>query len=930
MSPFLATPSSPPNCSLGGSVYCNARLRRYICYAGLQGHFTSNINNNLDYSYTQSQCINSVGDQICMVTGVGESCVSTVQTFFNPATRTYPRIQEYQACWEGHETGTDLVCKACKEGRYRGNTDTDSHLVNVGVSCRSCPAGYFAAGTGYKVCDACETGQYQTSCSQEDDDSNGNNDGCVRCKNCPSGRYQNQTGARVCVYCGKGKFSSATAAKLPSTCTDCVAGSYANDAGSTACKQCPNGWKSDDGAQMCTICDRGQFAATAGSSTCALCPTGQIASSSGLSSCSPCTSGKETDKKQEQGGASCVPCDEGTHEANHLCVDCPVGWNQEQKGTSACLECPVGRVAAANKTTAECTACLKSQYQSSTRQTSCLNCLAGFYTDQSAQSSCDGCPKGYSASDNVALCTPCATGQFQSNEEQASCINCDKGRYADVTGLPTCKMCGADGTSEPNGGLKSYQNVTGQTTCKWCPNAGETASASRDSCTTCASNPAFGPNSYADSGGTCRICQGCPLGSFKSECSGTAACKYCPAGTYKSTDQTGVNNPQDLGTGWDAVCTDCSSCPAGKYRGSSDACLSSGSGTDGVENCLDCAYDTFKVSNGTFDAVCTPCVACPIGATKMSCGLANAGTCAAWSQPTVTSVDGSGKNGGDTQGDEVLHIYGTHFGFVRAGSNAVDVVVRYGPQDPPTQYTAKSCEVVRAGDGLLAGHIRCYTAAGVGKNHALNVQIGNFNNAPLVSETFNAGITYAAPIVAVYSGSGADNAITSGGQTLIITGTQFGPLGTAIQNATYGDNNYQLQMDVSTCSVTVAHKEITCLTTQGAGKGLKLILEIGGQFSTIPAINYGAPQLKQQKCVAAADNGKYLESTTFCGCDRCPFLVVDGQNTVPAITVGDGSCWLKDGKPSCAGGQPTPVANDFNGAARLATSGGQLILLSGK
>ena len=60
------------------------------------------------------------------------------------------------------------------------------------------------------------------------------------------------------------------------------------------------------------------------------------------------------------------------------------------------------------------------------------------------------------------------------------------------------------------------------------------------------------------------------------------------------------------------------------------------------------------------------------------------------------------------------------------------------------------------------------------------------------------------------------------------------------------------------------------------------------------------------------------------------FLVVDGQNTVPAITVGNGSCWLKDGKPSCAAGRPTPVANDFNGAARLATSGGQLILLSGE
>jgi hypothetical protein len=930
---YSGTSSTPPSCSAGGTVYCDAALKRYSCYAAITGHWTTGPQYT-DFSYTQSQCVNKNNDQICMVTGASSagSCITSIATYRNNYQNSNPTLQFYQACWEGHETGTNLVCTPCKQGRYRGNTDTNTHVVDVGVFCRSCPAGYFAAGTAYKICDACAKGQFQTSCSKEDADSNGSNDGCIRCKNCPAGKYQDQTGSSLCINCDKGKFSSEIGQQAASTCSACQAGLFASDKGSTLCTKCPKGWKSAHGAQLCTVCDSGQYSSIEGSTNCTLCEKGKIASSSGLSSCTSCGGGEETNKESSLGGISCRPCAAGRFEKLQLCTDCPTGWNQITTQQTACTECPVGRFAPASKTTAACSPCQISKYQSETRQIACSNCNAGFYTDEVAQVACDGCPQGYSSSDASSSCIKCVAGKFQSKREQSACQNCLKGRYADELGLAVCKLCGSSNDNGPNKGVKSYQDEVGQQGCKLCTNPGDTASASRDACTTCRSNPNFGVNSYSDANG-CQLCKGCSEGSYKIECSATGTCVDCPIGYYKNTTQALVNNQQDMGAGWDTTCTPCTPCPAGKFRDSTDACLSSGARADGIENCKNCPYGRYKISTGAVEDSCDLCSTCPVGATRISCGLESAGTCSVWNKPIITGCDGSGQSGGDTKGNEILNIYGKFFGPIRSTD---DIVVKYGPEDPPTSYTAKFCEVIIADAGLLVnnvaankGHIRCLTTAGVGAGHKISVQIGSYNNLPLLSNTFSAGISYGAPVVATYSGSGATSAITSGGQSLIISGAQFGPLNTVVENATYGDGAYQLQLDVSQCAVTKAHTEITCLTAKGAGTGLKLVLQIGGQTSTIPAINYGAPELKQQKCVPAEDHGKYLEGTTFCGCNRCPSLLINGDHLIPSVTIGNGSCWLRPDKPACPGGQPIPILKDFNGGARLSTKGGQLIVLSG-
>jgi len=87
---------------------------------------------------------------------------------------------------------------------------------------------------------------------------------------------------------------------------------------------------------------------------------------------------------------------------------------------------------------------------------------------------------------------------------------------------------------------------------------------------------------------------------------------------------------------------------------------------------------------------------CQTGSSRTGCGKDSEGICSAWEIPRVTSVSGSGKDGGGTTGNEILEIAGKYFGHVRSGADANDIIVRYGSTStPPRDYVAKSCAVVR-------------------------------------------------------------------------------------------------------------------------------------------------------------------------------------------------------------------------------------------
>ena len=366
-------------------------------------------------------------------------------------------------------------------------------------------------------------------------------------------------------------------------------------------------------------------------------------------------------------------------------------------------------------------------------------------------------------------------------------------------------------------------------------NAGDTAiaNAGKTDCDGCAAIKG-GPNVFLDpSTGQCAWCDGCPSGQSKTKCA-FSTCNSCAIGHYKATAETGINTDALKGDGWDTACTACPSCPAGNYR-SGGKCLSGGGATfDEMSACVNCPGGRFKKTPGLYDDTCSECQPCDIGSTRINCGLSNDGTCSGWATPTVTTVTGTGRASSGTLGNEILDIYGKFYGSKRGGSpEADDVIVKYGKvgTDENTWYNANDCQVVSGDVGLQAknvpanaGHIRCLTAPGYGTGHSLTVTIGIGSNQRK-SAVFAANINYARPIVALYNGLGSEDASTFGGQALIVTGANFGPLNTPIDSAKYGEGLYQL--NAASCAVSVAHTELTCQTTAGAGKGLKLVVTIG-------------------------------------------------------------------------------------------------------
>jgi hypothetical protein len=461
-------------------------------------------------------------------------------------------------------------------------------------------------------------------------------------------------------------------------------------------------------------------------------------------------------------------------------------------------------------------------------------------------------------------------------------------------------------------------------------NADDSAVANGDKsgCSGCAAEKG-GPNVFLDGLNGCQWCDGCPKGQSKTSCA-SAACDVCSVGFYRDISYVGINTDAIKGVNWDAPCIPCAPCDAGKYR-NGGRCLTGGGATSAeLTSCTNCPNGKYKSAAGAFDDECTSCAPCDVGSTRTGCALANAGTCTGWNTPTITSVTGTGVTSG-TVGGEILDITGKFYGSVRSNSDAADVIVKYGDPSAANQdnwYVATNCQVVTADAGLAAdntpgnfGQIRCLSAPGYGVGHSLSVTIGIGANQR-TSATFAAKINYAAPIVALYEGAGANGGSTFGSQTLQVTGANFGPIGTPIDSAKYGEGDYQL--DAKSCAVSIAHTEITCQTAPGAGKGLKLVVQIGGQLSTIPAINYGAPELNTKAC--GSTHGQIVSGEPQCACAKCPNL----NSMVPAITIGSQPCWHRTDKANpCTNNLPAPVQSDLDGGSYLSTKGYQLILLSG-
>ena len=109
---------------------------------------------------------------------------------------------------------------------------------------------------------------------------------------------------------------------------------------------------------------------------------------------------------------------------------------------------------------------------------------------------------------------------------------------------------------------------------------------------------------------------------------------------------------------------------------------------------------------------------------------------------------------------------------------------------------------------------------------------------------------YLPPLITGFSGAGAVNASTDGGELVVISGQYFSTqqfLGTV----TYGLGGAQFV--ARNCSVTVPHTQITCRTVPGTGRALQWVVTVGNQTSQRSAAitSYAIPSL----AAAAPANG---------------------------------------------------------------------------
>lgn len=184
------------------------------------------------------------------------------------------------------------------------------------------------------------------------------------------------------------------------------------------------------------------------------------------------------------------------------------------------------------------------------------------------------------------------------------------------------------------------------------------------------------------------------------------------------------------------------------------------------------------------------------------------------------------------RGGDLLVINGTNLG--PAGTPASSLLALYSAAlGSPTAltFTASNCYIPASASSVA---VLCTTAPGAGFNLRASLTVGGQTAVSPVTAT----VSYLPPVMTALSGRGFSNAETVGGQTVLITGDQFGPVSqvggaySPLPNVTamYGKpGDSILRYTAASCAVTTAQTVITCLTAPGVGFGYVWQVTVAGQ-----------------------------------------------------------------------------------------------------
>jgi hypothetical protein len=186
----------------------------------------------------------------------------------------------------------------------------------------------------------------------------------------------------------------------------------------------------------------------------------------------------------------------------------------------------------------------------------------------------------------------------------------------------------------------------------------------------------------------------------------------------------------------------------------------------------------------------------------------------------------------NTGGGDTVTITGSNFGPLW---DVPTVSAVYGAFDaegtePRETFAATGCRVLVATGNT---QIECTTASGCGTNLAWKVTV----SAPAASATgaalsvlseprLNTTTTsYRMPTISGLAGHTGLSA--RGGDTVVVTGSNFGPLGSPVTG--FYDVNGNTGFKARSCVVTAAHTEVRCVTEAGSGAGMRWALGVAGQ-----------------------------------------------------------------------------------------------------
>ncbi|QDZ19799.1 hypothetical protein A3770_03p23170 [Chloropicon primus] len=183
--------------------------------------------------------------------------------------------------------------------------------------------------------------------------------------------------------------------------------------------------------------------------------------------------------------------------------------------------------------------------------------------------------------------------------------------------------------------------------------------------------------------------------------------------------------------------------------------------------------------------------------------------------PTITSTTAPETSGG------TITIVGTNFG--PASPNLVTKV----------QLGLSTCTSVSVAEAYTK--ITCTAPAGTGKDIAVVVTVGDKKSTPFAS------FTYQNPTVTSIT------SVATAGGTVTITGTNFGPAGSAALQSSAGGSIVVAGKACTSATVTVAHTTITCSQMEGTGGSKDVTVTVStlssgatgnGKFSySVPSIS---------------------------------------------------------------------------------------------